>query len=324
MPWIESHTNLARHPKTIRLAKALGVSVPAAVGHLHLLWWWALEYAQDGDLTHFSDDEIAEAVLWDGDPGDLVAGLTAARLLDDRHIHDWDDYAGRLIQKRVENAERMRQARAAREAHSKEERATHVQRTFTARAGATVPNRTQHNSTQPDQPGDEVRAADADAPPAAPPPKQKAQAKRPKGTDLKPLVDAFRAAGLPDPKLIGNEIAAAQALLRHFPPEEIVACWQDFCTGARGDSFEQSRLSFGLLSRDNRIGNWQTWRDAGRPHEERTNGTHPRKPAGADPESDSGRFAAFRAFESTVPGVSGQRVRAAEPRAEPSGVRPRG
>jgi hypothetical protein len=48
MPWIESHTNLARHPKTRRLCRLLDVSVPAAIGHLHLFWHWVLEFAPSG------------------------------------------------------------------------------------------------------------------------------------------------------------------------------------------------------------------------------------------------------------------------------------
>ena len=51
MAWIKSQQVLREHPKLKRLARRLEVSVPAALGHLHMLWWWALDYAQDGDLT---------------------------------------------------------------------------------------------------------------------------------------------------------------------------------------------------------------------------------------------------------------------------------
>ena len=54
MAWIESHQELANHPKTKRFKRALGISTPQAIGHLHLLWWWALDYAQDGSLAAFS------------------------------------------------------------------------------------------------------------------------------------------------------------------------------------------------------------------------------------------------------------------------------
>ena len=53
MAWIKSEQALASHPKLHMLAEDLGVSVPQTVGHLHLLWWWALDYCQDGYLTKY-------------------------------------------------------------------------------------------------------------------------------------------------------------------------------------------------------------------------------------------------------------------------------
>jgi hypothetical protein len=63
MAWIKSEQALASHPKVHLLAKDLGISVPQAVGHLHLLWWWALDYADDGDLTRYRDF-IPSASQW--------------------------------------------------------------------------------------------------------------------------------------------------------------------------------------------------------------------------------------------------------------------
>lgn len=51
MAWLRSHQELARHPKVKRLSRQLNISLPQAIGHLHLLWWWCMDYAQDGDLT---------------------------------------------------------------------------------------------------------------------------------------------------------------------------------------------------------------------------------------------------------------------------------
>jgi len=111
MPWIESHTNISRHPKTLRLARQLGVIVAQAVGHLHMLWHWTLEFAEDGDLSRFEAAEIATAAGWPGDPEAFVAALVECGFLDEDEdrllVHDWDDYAGRLLADR----ERKRQAR---------------------------------------------------------------------------------------------------------------------------------------------------------------------------------------------------------------------
>ena len=112
--WIESHQDLARHPKTKRLARALGVSKATAIGHLHLLWWWALSYAYDGQrVPPYDEADIADAVAWDGDPADLVEALVAAGFFERQKdvilIHDWYDYAGKLLAKREED--RLRKAR---------------------------------------------------------------------------------------------------------------------------------------------------------------------------------------------------------------------
>lgn len=78
MAWIESHQELWRHPKTKKLARLLGVSVPTVVGHLHGIWYWALDFAQDGDLHQYDPEEIADAALWEGDPGQFIEALVAA------------------------------------------------------------------------------------------------------------------------------------------------------------------------------------------------------------------------------------------------------
>ena len=46
-------------PKVKRLVRALGVNRHAAIGLLHCLWWWALDYAGDGDLSAFSAEDVA-------------------------------------------------------------------------------------------------------------------------------------------------------------------------------------------------------------------------------------------------------------------------
>lgn len=156
MAWIESNQELGRHPKMKKLARLLSISWPEAVGYLHYLWWWALDYAQDGDLSKYEYGDIADAVMWQGDPIEFVNALFESGFLDKTEddgliIHDWFDYAGRLIEKRVANRERMRRARAK----AKGECAPNVQNTNNARAGATeqnstVPNSTVPNHTEPD------------------------------------------------------------------------------------------------------------------------------------------------------------------------------
>jgi hypothetical protein len=116
MAWIESHQELARHPKTKRFARLLGVSLPAAVGHLHFLWWWAMDYADDGSLSRFDAHDIADACGWDGDSKLIADSLREAGFIDITKdgpvIHDWHEYAGRLVEKREQNRERKQKSRA--------------------------------------------------------------------------------------------------------------------------------------------------------------------------------------------------------------------
>ena len=130
MAWIELHQAVWTHRKTFELAAALDLSETYAAAHLLRLWCWALDNAPDGNLTDVSDRAIARGADWSGEPEAFVAALTQAGWLDaDRAIHDWEQYAGRLIDRREANAERMRKARANRVSPDKNARAENVQRT---------------------------------------------------------------------------------------------------------------------------------------------------------------------------------------------------
>jgi hypothetical protein len=116
MTWIPSHQSLREHPKKDRLAELLfngstpnDVADYAAAGLLHYLWYWALDYAVDGDLAKFTDRQIAKGCRWQGDPPALVQGLTVAGFIDgDRQIHDWHEYAGKLIEQRERDKQRVK------------------------------------------------------------------------------------------------------------------------------------------------------------------------------------------------------------------------
>src|SRR3990167_7061975 len=122
MSWLQSHQSLARHPKTLRAAKLLGLSVPTLIGHLHLLWWWCLDYAEDGHLEGLTNEEIAHIALWEGDPTAFTdallnaGGTTKLGFLEHSTngyfaVHDWEDYAGVLIERRKRNREYKRDVR---------------------------------------------------------------------------------------------------------------------------------------------------------------------------------------------------------------------
>jgi hypothetical protein len=112
MLYTPSHAELAQHPKTRKLARLLGVSIPAAIGHLHLLWHFALKYAPDGDLARFDNDEVADGCMWEGDSSTLYDALRGACWLnDDATIHDWHEYGGKAIKQKEDNAKRQQEWR---------------------------------------------------------------------------------------------------------------------------------------------------------------------------------------------------------------------
>lgn len=115
MSWIELHGQLFFHPKTVIAANELTRGdAEKLVGHLARLWTWAIDHVEDGNLAHLNDRAIAEAAGWRRTPKRFVDALTEAGFLDaDRRIHDWDDYAGKLLDRRRADRERKRRDYAA-------------------------------------------------------------------------------------------------------------------------------------------------------------------------------------------------------------------
>lgn len=174
MAWIESHQSLGTHRKLFDLMDALHMSDVALVGHLHFLWWWSLDNAPDGDITGISDKMLAMAAHWKGSPEKWAGALRKTGWLDevDGHVwlHDWDDYAGRLIQQRGLTKEARKSGGQHRMASlTPEERSTLATQASNARwdaskhlasMPATVPNRTNPtvpNSTKEKQEKERMR-----------------------------------------------------------------------------------------------------------------------------------------------------------------------
>lgn len=165
MAWIESHQELREHPKTKRLCRALKQPRPAVVGYLHFLWWWAYDYAPEGDLAAFSDEDIADAVDWDGDASAFVSALTQSGFInDDRRIHDWEDFAQKWIERRQADRERKRAQRQPSNGVLKTS-AGHPPEDSPP-SGVTVPNHTGPNRTKKSS-ADDFKAREARKTPAA-------------------------------------------------------------------------------------------------------------------------------------------------------------
>lgn len=156
MAWIELHQAIWTHRKTFELAARLDLDETYAAAHVIRFWTWALDNAPSGDVSDTSRRAIAYGSGWRGDADQFVDALIGAGWLDaNLRIHDWDDYAGRLVERREANAERMRQARAARLSRREAPRAENVQRTCDERVPDVqgLPDRTGPDLTGPDRTG---------------------------------------------------------------------------------------------------------------------------------------------------------------------------
>ena len=111
------------HPKVKKAARVLGISVITMIGHLHALWWWAVDHAPDGLISAYDPEEIADAVAWEGEIGAFFDALVncgakdCPGLLDKSEdgslsIHDWEEHCSKDYEKRKKDAERLRRYRA--------------------------------------------------------------------------------------------------------------------------------------------------------------------------------------------------------------------
>lgn len=80
-----------------------GWNLDQSIGKLHRLWWWCMDYAEDGDLRRHTAARIASAVGVKPDRGAwVIKTLTATGWLDPANcpyvrIHDWWQYAGPFL-----------------------------------------------------------------------------------------------------------------------------------------------------------------------------------------------------------------------------------
>lgn len=126
--WFKVSVQLSRHRKTLSLASRLGIGRHEALGVLHDLWSWTVQYAPSGSLG-IDSIQLASALDWRGDPNKLVDALIESEFLDSLNpmrVHDWEDHQSDWMSRRQKDAERQRRHRARREKSKRrgEERVT--------------------------------------------------------------------------------------------------------------------------------------------------------------------------------------------------------
>lgn len=102
MAWLESHQQLERHPKTMRLMYAMGWDIDTTIGKLHRFWWWVLDFAPNGDLSKYSPELIGQSIGLSADISRTFMDKLADIKFVDRgegvlRVHNWLRYAGRYL-----------------------------------------------------------------------------------------------------------------------------------------------------------------------------------------------------------------------------------
>jgi hypothetical protein len=100
MAWLRSEQSLLHHPKTKLLQSYLKTTLPETIGRLHMLWYWCLDYALDGDLSRKEPQMIEQSC---GIPLKL---LIKAGFVDSRpymRIHDWYDNQSYYLKSRFKD-----------------------------------------------------------------------------------------------------------------------------------------------------------------------------------------------------------------------------
>lgn len=166
MAWIELHQTLREHKKMFACADTLNLSRIEMIGTLVSLWLWALDNAQDGSLEGVSDKTIARVCDFpEKKAGKLMEALLKHGFVerDGDHyiIHDWYDYAGKLMERREKDRERKKKPPKKQQDFQGSSDGNPEE--VPGNSYATVPNRTVPHPTQPNFSGGAADSAREEA-----------------------------------------------------------------------------------------------------------------------------------------------------------------
>lgn len=111
--WIKMRTNLATHPKVVRMASALRADRLRIIGGLHAVWCLFDEHSTDGRLDGYSLEIVDDLI---GFPGFASAMLTVGWLVESGEslaTPDFDEHNGQSAKRRAQESDRKRTSRAS-------------------------------------------------------------------------------------------------------------------------------------------------------------------------------------------------------------------
>lgn len=98
------------------MADELDIEVCSAIGLMISLWSWSLDNTPNGALENLSYKTLARSAGYSGDADSFVECLINVGFIDKKkggalYLHDWEEYAGDLLESRRKNAERQKKFR---------------------------------------------------------------------------------------------------------------------------------------------------------------------------------------------------------------------
>lgn len=111
MTYVPVHQELPRHRKVRKLGRILELKSWETLGLLVSVWIYAVEFSPDGIID--DADDLADTVGWAEGGDHLCAALREAEWMDGDVLHDWDEYAGRVLELKGKHAARGRSMREA-------------------------------------------------------------------------------------------------------------------------------------------------------------------------------------------------------------------
>lgn len=112
MAWIKVEQSLPSHRKALLGSQLANMDRYKYVGHLIAFWTWALDHTDDdGKLPGLPDDVLGEMAGLTKKQGRVfIESMKETHLLDVTEcgyvLHNWEKYAGRLLDKRRKDAGR--------------------------------------------------------------------------------------------------------------------------------------------------------------------------------------------------------------------------
>lgn len=113
MAWIEFHAAKIKRLQKFRDFRAeMGWSTNEALGFLGSFWGEVIELREDGNITGWKPDYIAELTAVDVSPDKLWSALVSNHWIEDENgrilIHDWLDTAGLFLSRKYSTSNRKR------------------------------------------------------------------------------------------------------------------------------------------------------------------------------------------------------------------------